>query len=895
MAILGNWVSVSGLRRTTPGFVHDLSVDVEAHDGIDRVEFAIVANGTPHSTLTASSRSIRTPNFSDQPSPLPGVASGMAPFDGYGVGLDLSTVPAGTIVVTATIYDDLGASYVLPETMTVYNDTDGGDRRPRTVGPYYVDGTSGLDTNTGLSWAQAFRTPTRAIQAARDGITGDVGGVRINYRGTIVDMAAALTSVESQTTGEWWCEHVADAAGAFINIPSDPAPIAPRRFRVGRTGGGVQSKHRWIGFRWGIDGIVSFNYGGTVVHWIDGGYAEAENYLGAGRWTVRYAYEGVVGDFFGWDGVTTGQQRQFSGVTLRGVLNGFEVHKLLYDCVVEDFVGIAAKWGSVSPTTVTSNFLMRRERYKTRIVEGYVRMDADVANGNGRPALVVTKPAGTTARITGPAGGYDFSIDAAALVGQSYYGLRFDSAGATNLSTGVGLIVTAVGNTAGSPWVEVTCPGAVVGGIPANTCSFYTARVATGMNYWNIHPDGVQIERPLVRGDVLANCAIYDAPNLQSYFVSGNSANYALLRNLRDDAQGQNDFNWFGASVTNSIFQNLTLCGQFQTSGASWAGTTIRNCVFGSAGGTSTSIPTLGGTVTHVHTLTGATMGTNSSSGAWFAGTHTSSPFPFEPSTGNKGTGTTALVDPSPWNYSGSGSTRGVLRNIGDLSWNVGVAVSGSGAAMTAAAPDGDTVLGVLVESADKLRIVPGAASGDAFAGALAVSLSWVAVTLDAATGTALTGAGDVTAATLSIPDTAAAAPDGTASAHALATGSAGVDVPMVAAGGDAIVAALAEATALPDTEAAAPDGTASVSVAVNGAFESTTTAAAATGDALTDALALSLGWVTARAAAPSATAVVEEVPTEPTEPEQPRRAAPSRRRGRGGWGARRPARSWRL
>ena len=133
MAIYADWLCQSGIRRTVAGFVHDLSVIAESPDEIDRVEFALTVNGSPGATLTATSETIRTPNFSNAQGLMPRCPDGqMSSIPGWGVGLDLSTVAAGTIVVTATVFDSLGGSYVLPDTMTVYNDTDGGDRRPRT-------------------------------------------------------------------------------------------------------------------------------------------------------------------------------------------------------------------------------------------------------------------------------------------------------------------------------------------------------------------------------------------------------------------------------------------------------------------------------------------------------------------------------------------------------------------------------------------------------------------------------------------------------------------------------------------------------------------------------------------------------------------------------------------
>ena len=679
MPILADWICRSGIRRTTPGFVHDLSVKAEATNHVDRVEFEISANGSPYSTANARNRTVRRPNFSDQPSPDPGVTGGMKPFDGYGISLNLSTVPAGTIEVAAIVYEVGGASYRLPDTITIYNDTDGGDRRPRTVGPYFVDGTSGNDANTGLSWAQAVRTPMRALQLGRSA-GGEIGGLRINCRGTIADMAGGISGFDCTTSGQWRCEWVADAAGCYLNPPD---VLAARSLHTGQNGAAsdvVTCRHRWIGFRWGLINCVSRTRGGIVEHWMDGGYGEATNYLGPNRVTVRYAYEGVDGFFWGWDGFPLHVGRRvFSGVDLRGALGGFQAHSFLWDCRCLAFLGIAARLGSDAPRCTSGGLLMQYERYAARSVEGFVRMDADATQGKGRPALTVTRPGGSTARITGPVGGYDFSIDAAALVGQTYWGLRFSGASTLGLDTTSAHIVTAVGNTGGAPWVEITAPSAFPGSIPANTASFWTAQTATspapGREYWYLHPDGYQIERDCSR-DIIFDCALVDAADLQTYFTSSVDSynlDLFLFDNNRDDGSAKPGMvaNWFGTDCTNSIVQRCTLTGQFQNTSTAngWAGTIVRDCVFGSLGGDMATITSRGATVDRCHVITGSAFGTNGTSGTWFDGNPAVSPFSMEPTSGNLDTGTALLAPPADWRYGTTGATRGVLKNVGDVNW----------------------------------------------------------------------------------------------------------------------------------------------------------------------------------------------------------------------------------
>ena len=774
MPVLAKWVCRTGIRRTTPGFVHDLSVKAEAGLHIDRVEFAISANGTPHSTQTASSRTIRTPNFSGQPSPDPTVPAGQQKsFDGFGIGLNLSTVPAGTITVTATAFEVGGASYVLPEVMTIYNDTDGGDRRPRTVAPLYVDGDAGNDANNGSSWALAVRTPMRALQLGRSA-GGEIGGLRIFCRGTIVNMSGGIFP-ECTTSGDWWCEWIADAAGCYLNPPGDPAPLGPRSIYTGQSGASastVTCRHRWIGFRYGRSGCVSYSFGGIVVHWMDGSYQEAANYLGPTRVSVRYAYEGADGVFWGWDGPGPAGERHFSQCDLRGVLGGYEVHKFLWDCRCLAFLGIAAKLGSAALQITSGGLLMQFERYAARDVEGFVRMDADPTQGKGRPELTVTKPTGTTARITGPVGGYDFSIDAEALVGQTYWGLRFAGTGATNLDTTGAHVVTNRGNDGGAPWVEVTAPSAVAGSIPANTASFWTAQApgspVPGREYWYLHPDGYQIFRDGFR-DAIFDCALVNAPDLQTYFTTGYDQDYLLFDNNRDDGSAKPGMvaNWFGSDCTNSILQRCTLSGQFQnTSTASgWAGTVVRDMVFGSLGGDMSTIGSRGATVTNCHVISGSPFGANGTSGAWFASDPTVAPFSVAPSSGNFGTGTAELAVPAVWRYGSSGATRGVLKNVGDLDWSLpasglvatgaaNVPMTGAGASSLTVAASSSFTVAPSAAGASSLTL---AASGSSIAPMLASGAASLQVASSGAAGVQFAAVGASTLGSVGIVSTGAA------------------------------------------------------------------------------------------------------------------------------------------
>ena len=73
---------------------------------------------------------------------------------------------------------------------------------------------------------------------------------------------------------------------------SSPCSLSQRTIYSGTTGGGVATRHRWIGFR-AARAPVSYNFGGTVDHWMDGCWDEATGYMGAEAWHVDYAQNGM--------------------------------------------------------------------------------------------------------------------------------------------------------------------------------------------------------------------------------------------------------------------------------------------------------------------------------------------------------------------------------------------------------------------------------------------------------------------------------------------------------------------------------------------------------------------------------------------------------------------------
>src|SRR5688572_27671616 len=106
------WHTAPGLRFGSGGQT-SLSIDLDAEAHVDEgtlvsVTFHIAANGGTPVDVVRSTQSMRIGDFTAQDSPLPGVASGLAPLPCFGYDLNLTDYPGGTLRVSATVRSNDG-------------------------------------------------------------------------------------------------------------------------------------------------------------------------------------------------------------------------------------------------------------------------------------------------------------------------------------------------------------------------------------------------------------------------------------------------------------------------------------------------------------------------------------------------------------------------------------------------------------------------------------------------------------------------------------------------------------------------------------------------------------------------------------------------------------------
>lgn len=186
--------SMTGIRRTSSSDVARVLVEAYHNTSlgeVDRVEFVISSNGGASATTTVTTRQVWLPDDTDSDDPLPGDwGGGPAPLECYGIELAMSAYAAGYITVVPTVYPDTGESLTL-DTVIIYNDKDGTDRRP-TNKVIYWDYNGGNDSNSGTSSGNAVKTFQKASELVAT--SNDCGGGTIYIDATGIHLLGSYSA-----------------------------------------------------------------------------------------------------------------------------------------------------------------------------------------------------------------------------------------------------------------------------------------------------------------------------------------------------------------------------------------------------------------------------------------------------------------------------------------------------------------------------------------------------------------------------------------------------------------------------------------------------------------------------------------------------------------------------
>ncbi len=666
-----------GRRITDPSHIAEVcvqaatSVGPGSEGGINRVEFYLSFNGGAPVTMTATTLEECQPNHATAPSLIPGAESGrLARFPGYRVLLPLFTLgddyEYGTITITATAFSNAGTATPFDIPVTIHNDTDGTDRRPSTK-DLWSDYDTGNDSTGDGSPGNPYKTLQRAL-------TGEMGGSTVHLVGSHVLGGGPVA--QWQTTG-----------GHRVTIQWEPGAVFTRDNHTQLyCGTGVPCNFLFKGLNWLNHGCVINNDSVTTSDiWIDGGYQQIETWSPSKRWSVL-SFRDDRPNGISYDGVmmkhtTTNANSRIHATCCwwRGVINGPNSFYSEQDCLVEDFLGIGS-------------YFFDRHSACNCIIQGQ-RLFRDVAGRTyGNIALsIVTVPAAGQMRIDATAplfftsSGNNQPMDISTLaeiVGTSH---QFraqiqNSAAAGNNGTFAVLSAGAVGNF-GFPYVVLANPSAVPGA-PGTSTVIRTISTVTGSDDF-VHPDVLYMAGNLQEGTFLYGITARDIDGAQTFFTSGysgglpppqpNVQSRLCMWNCRDGGNFSLDCQQNGTRFLDCLFFNNTIEG-FWGMRPFWGNATgtcfINNVVSTLQANGSDFWPGML-TVSHNHLINGTpAYGSNWTTGAWFATNPRASPWSFQPTPANIGTGSTLVPELTSRRWAGAlAPTKGCLQDTGLFDW----------------------------------------------------------------------------------------------------------------------------------------------------------------------------------------------------------------------------------
>lgn len=753
----------TGIRRTSA--TDTLSVDVECYapaveGAIDRVEFSVVQNGGAPTVLTVSAASLRYPNYSAAPSPIPGAPSGsMAPLWAYGITLACSgsavgdiTCAYGTTQVTATVYTTGGSSFNPPDgPITLYNDADGTDRRPNPNTVYFHP--SGSDAAAGTLGAPK-RTMAGAVNLLASLGSGNVSGAKaIGLAGAHLWVGASMAN--HFTTGHW------PLTVEFQDGSTIARDTVTNQFWNGTAGGGSRCYVRFQGSgsataarHIGIHLDVNAS-SGTWLSWWDG-FDAGSRFWSDGRLSIRYMEPTESGGgAFDKCGFAVAYRSYVSCSRVRGRADGFVDRTDVHDCTIQDFIVLAMGGGGYNSAGVGSGLT-----YSAANVVGHhgyvyhpdVRGWINCLPTSGQ--LVVSVQPGGRMRIQATAQLYatrsgvtaldlpiDIGTNCAELVGSTYWTVRI-----TNWTGVTGKWpVVATGTSGGFPYVEVANTSFTAGASPSGAhifteyADFDGFDPHGGLDHW--FGKGTH-------GSIHSNIIFYDIQNMQGPFWESDLITpggppdgpthpidrCALVNYAVSSSYPTHDVRCpIGGDRTNCVFIHNSFNGGWDFTRIP-TGTILADNFCRTVGGDIPVNGSAGNIVTHNHVASGSTFGVNASSGAWFANNPGAAPWQWTPSSGNLDTASTTIDQPAEWRHDGAtGDSRGVWRNTALQDWTVAsagdvVALATLSAAINPTAPTATAAPEPKASAAMPAGPSVSAPTGDAAAGSLAIATIAVSV-----------------------------------------------------------------------------------------------------------------------------------------------------------------------
>ena len=672
VAPTAHWRTYDGTHRTASDTDKTVSCDIEAdvdldpsgENGVQRVEFYVSVNGVLSSIATQTSRSERTHNST------PAGTVNFKAIWGYGITVDCSALPGGTITVDATVFSNLGAIEYLP-TLTIYNDTDGVDRRPSSAIVYYDYDLGDDTTGTGT-----FANPVKNPRAAMNLLSGDVGGAIIRAKGRTIGMTPSSSYSASgwSTSGKWALTFEAVGADKTWRRLTPGTFSDPQDYILGTSGA---SRVRMVFKDFEFKGPGPTLYVNGPLAQID----EVNCLVRSHKWSpsdtnahVDYEQYGSGGVDIALNGTSRGVRNSWGG-QWKGVARGPAGYTSIFNFLIDKFLGIALQTSNdLGANPLVSNGEIKVIRYTAGRLDGLIQTNPNFSQLAGANVTVSVQPSGPHAgkmRIEATNGTpNDFGTAAGQLVGSTRWGVTVSSA-TSGANNGTFAALEGGLNGFGRPYCILNNASAVaeVGSAGFNmdtgTLDAFQYRYIDV-----IHTDVLQMFGPHV-GAAFTNIRASDCENTRSWVGSNLALTRCVLKNLTDGSHSSLrtcafDFDNGPVILKDCIFSFLSINSNTVNFAGSFSGTNFVDVVFGNGN----AVPTVGTFIHSCHFITGASPGTNPSTGAWFNTEPGVTPFDYTPSSGNLGTASGLQDAPPFWRHAGSGAaSRGAWSNVATGNW----------------------------------------------------------------------------------------------------------------------------------------------------------------------------------------------------------------------------------
>lgn len=671
-----HWRTYDGTHRTASDTDKTVSCDIETdvdldtagEDGVQRVEFYVSVNGVLSSIATQTARSERTHNST------PAGANGFTTISGYGITVDCSALDGGTITVDATVFSNLGAVSYLP-TLTIYNDTDGVDRRPSSSIVYYDYDLGDDATGTGT-----FANPVKNPRAAMNLLSGDVGGATIRAKGRTVGMtpSASYSASGWSTSGKWALTFEAVGTDKTWQRLTPGTFSDPQDYILG-TSGAAQVRMRFKDFEFKGPGPTLYVNGPNAQ--ID----EVNCLHYSHNWDGVRLTPHVDDDEYGSGGVSIALNGASTGLIFswggrwRAVGRGPGAYSGLFNFSIGPFLGVAIGTANTyGSNPCYTNGEIFGVRYVAGELAGLIQTNPNftqLAGANVTVSVQASGPHTGKMRVEATnATPNDFGTAAGQLVGSTRWGVTVGSAtsGANN-----GTFAALEGGLNGSGWPYCILDNAsAVGEVGSAGFNMDTGALDDGARYIDdVHTDILQIEAPHV-GAMFAHIRGFDCHNTRTWVGSGYALTRCVFKNLTDgDSEGAFDFGSGASILLDCLFLHLSVASSASSFTGSFTGTNFVDCVWGSG----TNIPTVGTFIHSNHFVTGSSPGTSPSTGVWFASDETLAPFSYAPTIGNMGTASGLQDAPPFWYHTGAvAPSRGAWKNVATGNWSTAPTGGGS-------------------------------------------------------------------------------------------------------------------------------------------------------------------------------------------------------------------------